>query len=143
MLQICEKHEHNIITKFGSDECQDCGYDGSIYDDIREWAQERGIYKKATPQTQFVKLMEEVGELARAMQDKDKYKAGAQADLSDALGDCVIVLTNLAVMYDLKIEWCIHGAYQEIKGRTGIMVGGTFVKDVPKEVIKDLEDEEK
>lgn len=123
MLQICKKHEHNIITKFGSDECQDCGYDGSIYDDIREWAQERGIFDKATPQTQFVKLMEEVGELARAMQDKSKGKAGAQADLSD-----------------LKIEWCIHEAYQEIKGRTGIMVGGTFVKDVPKDVIKDLED---
>ena len=39
----------------------------NIYDLIRTWATEKGIYKTGDSRTQYVKLMEEAGELAQAL----------------------------------------------------------------------------
>jgi NTP pyrophosphatase (non-canonical NTP hydrolase) len=89
---------------------------------IRDWAQDRGIYDKGNSHTQYVKLMEEAGELAAALLNKDKY------EIKDAIGDMVVVLTNLAVLEGMQIENCIESAYNEIADRTGIMLNGTFVK---------------
>jgi hypothetical protein len=47
----------------------------------------------------------------------------------DGIGDCVVVLTNLAELIGEPIEQCIEQAYYEIKNRTGKMVNGTFKKD--------------
>ena len=38
---------------------------------IRDWAEERGIYDKGNSHTQYVKLMEEAGELAEALLKND------------------------------------------------------------------------
>lgn len=89
---------------------------------IRNWAQDRGIYDKGNSHTQYVKLMEEAGELAAALLNKDKY------EIKDAIGDMVVVLTNLAVLEGMQIENCIESAYNEIADRTGVMLNGTFVK---------------
>jgi NTP pyrophosphatase (non-canonical NTP hydrolase) len=89
---------------------------------IRDWAQERGIYDKGNSHTQYVKLMEEAGELAEALLKNDKY------EIKDAIGDMVVVLTNLAVLEGMQIESCIESAYQEIANRKGKMENGTFVK---------------
>ena len=89
---------------------------------IREWAQERGIYDKGNSHTQYVKLMEEAGELAQALLNKDAY------EIKDAIGDMVVVLTNLAALEGMQIENCIDSAYNEIANRTGTMLNGTFVK---------------
>jgi NTP pyrophosphatase (non-canonical NTP hydrolase) len=89
---------------------------------IRDWAQDRGIYDKGNSHTQYVKLMEEAGELAAALLNKDKY------EIKDAIGDMVVVLTNLAVLEGMQIENCIESAYNEIANRTGVMLNGTFVK---------------
>lgn len=94
----------------------------SVYDNIRDWANERGIYKNGDAKTQFIKLQEETGELARAILKKDK------SELIDAIGDAVVVLTNLAALEGLKIEDCVDSAYNEIKNRQGSMQNGTFVK---------------
>ncbi len=93
------------------------------FDLIRNWANERGIYENGDTKTQFVKLMEEVGELGKAIlkDDKDEF--------IDAIGDCVVVLTNLSHLGGFDIEHCISSAYNEISDRTGSMVNGTFVKD--------------
>lgn len=91
---------------------------------IRQWAQERGIYDKGNVKTQYVKLMEEGGELAKAILKQD------QPELIDAIGDCVVVLTNLAHLAGTSIEHCIDSAYNEIKNRKGQMSNGTFVKSV-------------
>ena len=91
---------------------------------IRQWAQERGIYDKGNVKTQYVKLMEEGGELAKAILKQD------QAELVDAIGDCVVVLTNLAHLAGTSIEHCVESAYNEIKNRKGQMSNGTFVKSV-------------
>ena len=47
----------------------------------------------------------------------------------DGIGDCVVVLTNLAELAGTSIEDCIDLAYEEIKNRTGKMSNGTFKKD--------------
>jgi NTP pyrophosphatase (non-canonical NTP hydrolase) len=89
---------------------------------IRNWATERGIYEKGDPKTQFIKLQEEVGELAKAILKND------EEEFVDAIGDCVVVLTNLAKLKGYNIEDCINSAYDVIAKRKGTMVGGTFVK---------------
>ena len=90
---------------------------------IRDWAEERGIYEHGNSHTQYVKLMEEAGELAKALLDDNID------EIEDAIGDMVVVLTNLAELNDLKIERCIETAYNQIKSRKGIMSNGTFVKE--------------
>jgi NTP pyrophosphatase (non-canonical NTP hydrolase) len=94
----------------------------SRFDLIRKWATERGIYDKGNSHTQYVKLMEEAGELAAALLNDDKY------EIIDAIGDMVVVLTNLAKLEGFDIENCIDSAYNEIANRTGVMHNGTFVK---------------
>ena len=47
----------------------------------------------------------------------------------DGIGDCVVVLTNLAELIGTPIEECIDIAYNEIKDRKGKMNNGTFKKD--------------
>jgi NTP pyrophosphatase (non-canonical NTP hydrolase) len=102
------EHEDNVVFYF---------------DKIRDWAEERGIYANGDPKTQSLKLVEEVGETCRAILKQNKD------DAMDGIGDCVVVLTNLAELLDTSIEECVERAYDEISNRTGKMKNGTFVKD--------------
>lgn len=96
----------------------------SVFVNIRRWALDRGIYDKGDAKTQYVKLMEEAGELAQALLKDDKK------EIVDAIGDMVVVLTNLtSLATDIRIEDCIDSAYNEIKNRKGEMKNGTFVKE--------------
>ena len=93
------------------------------FEAIRNWAKDRGIYDKGNSHTQYVKLMEEAGELAAALLNKD------MSEIVDAIGDMVVVLTNLAELEGVKIEDCIDVAYNVIAKRKGKMINGTFVKE--------------
>ena len=93
------------------------------FDLIREWAEKRGLYNAGDPKTQTLKLMEEAGEICRAVLKKD------EPEIIDGIGDCVVVLTNLAHLCDTSIEECIEIAYNEIKDRKGKMDNGTFKKN--------------
>jgi len=93
------------------------------FDLIREWAGERGLYENGDAKTQALKLVEEVGEIARAILKDDTE------EVIDGIGDAVVVLTNLAELIGAPIEMCIDEAYDVISKRTGKMVNGTFVKD--------------
>jgi len=93
------------------------------FDLIRDWAAVRGIYDEGNTIVQYTKLMEEAGELAKALLDND------HDEINDAIGDMVVVLTNLAHLHGTEIEDCIDSAYTEIAARTGKMINGTFVKD--------------
>jgi NTP pyrophosphatase (non-canonical NTP hydrolase) len=95
-----------------------------IFPLIRQWADERGIYDKGDEKTQYIKLMEEAGELAQALLKQNKEEA------VDAIGDMVVVLTNLAVFVGVDIEDCVTSAYNVIKSRKGKMSNGTFVKQL-------------
>lgn len=95
-----------------------------IYADrIRQWASDRNLIEGSDVKSQFVKLMEEAGELASAIakQRDDEF--------ADAVGDMFVVLTILSAQKGLDIEECIAGAWLEIKDRKGRMVDGVFVKD--------------
>ena len=95
----------------------------SQFELIREWADERGLYEHGDPKTQSLKLVEEVGEICRAVLKDDID------EVIDGIGDAVVVLTNLAELHDVSIEECIASAYGVISKRTGKMVNGTFKKD--------------
>lgn len=96
---------------------------GATFNDIRKWAKERELYKKGDVKTQFIKLQEEAGELAKAILNKNEN------EIIDSIGDIVVVLTNLSHLAGYKIEDCIDQAYFEIANRKGKMVNGTFVKN--------------
>jgi len=95
----------------------------SQFDLIRDWADERGLYDNGDTKTQALKLVEEVGETCRAILKED------WEEITDGIGDCVVVLTNLAELHGVSIEECIEKAYNEIKNRKGKMVNGTYKKD--------------
>ena len=99
----------------------DCTY--YQFDLIRDWADERGLYDKGDVKTQTLKLMEEAGEICKATLKED------YDEVLDGIGDCVVVLTNLAHLHGVSIEECIQMAYDVISKRTGKMVNGTFKKD--------------
>ena len=109
------------MPECGKDQCE-C-LNPTHFDLIREWANERGLYKNGDTKTQALKLVEEVGETCRAILKED-YE-----EVTDGIGDCVVVLTNLAELHGTSIEDCIEQAYHEIKNRTGKMVNGTYKKD--------------
>ncbi len=133
-----QSHDHvnpdHIKTRTGAlsptgvrQEKECCDYLGvcecAVFDDIRIWAEERGLYNAGDPKTQALKLVEEVGETCRAILKQD------EPEIIDGIGDCVVVLTNLAHLCDTSIEECTRNAYNEIKNRKGIMDNGTFKKD--------------
>ena len=101
--------------------CDDCGDD--LFNCIRAWANERGLYDKGDPKTQYIKLMEETGEIGRAILKNDTEQ------IIDGIGDAVVVLTNLAELVGVPIEECIQEAYNVIAKRKGKMINGTFVKE--------------
>ena len=95
----------------------------NVFDSIRMWAKQRGIFDKGDVKTQYVKLMEEAGEVAKALLTNDK------AEIKDGIGDMVVVLTNLAHLAGFTIEECIDEAYDVINKRQGNMINGSFVKN--------------
>ena len=98
-------------------------HEPTIFDLIRDWAEDKGIYDKGDQKTQYVKLMEEAGEVGRAILKDDTL------EIQDGIGDMVVVLTNLAELSGLTIEECIDSAYDTIANRKGKMINGTFVKN--------------
>ena len=104
---------------------QPCNHNNMIheFEQVREWATERGLYEKGDPKTQYLKLQEEAGEVARAILKND------EAEIVDGLGDCLVVLINLAHLSGYRLEDCLAEAYAVISKRKGKMINGTFVKD--------------
>ena len=109
-----------------------CKCKSSRFDLIRQWGQDKGITgpdSKGTVPGQMDKLLEELIELLEALHVKNDDAT------ADAIGDMIVVLTLLAELipgfqkHSFTVENCIDRAYNEIKGRTGKMVNGTFVKD--------------
>ena len=117
--------DNHELVRYSKDNCNticdDCGND--LFNCIRAWANERGLYDKGDPKTQYIKLMEETGEIGRAILKNDTEQ------IIDGIGVAVVVLTNLAELVGVPIEECIQEAYNVISKRKGKMINGTFVKD--------------
>ncbi len=115
---LAEAMEMEVNYEYVTTSCGKC-----IFPAIRDWAKERGLYEEGDIKTQFIKLQEEAGELARAIIKAD------EPEIVDAIGDMVVVLTNLAYLAGHDIEDCIQSAYNVISKRKGSMINGSFVKN--------------
>ena len=91
--------------------------------EILAWGELKGLLNPELAPQQFMKLSEEVGELANAI------LKGNKIEQIDALGDIKVVITILAEQLGFDIDECEEIAYQEIKNRTGKTINGTFIKD--------------
>jgi len=101
---------------------------GALVALVRQWGADRNITgpsAKATVQTQFAKLLEEVDEICEGIEKNDQH------EIIDGIGDSTVVLILLAELAGVKFETCLRAAYDEIKSRTGRIVDGQFVKDKP------------
>lgn len=88
---------------------------------VVNWHHARNLIEGSNDQAQYVKLMEEAGELAKSI-SKGK-------DIKDDIGDMLVVLINIAERNELSLTECLETAWGEIKDRKGKMVNGTFVKE--------------
>lgn len=90
---------------------------------VEDWAEDKGIFSKATPMAQALKTLEETTELCTAINSNDK------AEIVDAMGDIMVTLIIQARMQNISLEECLESAYHVISKRTGKMINGQFVKD--------------
>jgi len=99
-----------------------------VINDIIDWAEirgllyERGFNTDIQPEKQMLKLVEEVGETAKAL------AYGDQDGLKDGIGDCAVCLIVLAEQKGLTLEECMKAAYDEISKRTGKLEDGLWKK---------------
>ena len=109
-------------------------------DAVRQWGINKGITGpdgKATILTQLSKTQEKLTETRDAAVLLGYGESNSDPDLlfhgiwniKDGIGDCTVALILAAELAGLRFEDCLKAAYDEIKGRTGKMVSGTFVKD--------------
>ena len=93
-----------------------------LIDNIGLWSMTRGIINNSTPLAQFAKLVSEIGELGDNI--------AKQRDVTDDIGDCLVVLNTIAIMHDTTLEDCLNVAYNDIKDRKGHMNSeGIFIKE--------------
>ena len=92
-----------------------------IIEHIEDWHHARNLIKGATDKDQLAKLIQEVGELSDNI--------CKQRDVSDDIGDIMVVLINIAVRNGISMEHCLEVAYDDIKDRKGTMIDGIFVKE--------------
>ena len=91
---------------------------------VIRWSEDRGIIQNSDAQTQLLKAVSEMGELADAVIKRDR---GA---IADGLGDVLVCLINVAAILDLDLTDCLSVAYEEIKDRKGYLTkDGVFVKE--------------
>ena len=92
-----------------------------LIDLTSKWHHDRNLIDGATSKDQVLKLIQEVGELS------DGVCKGE--DVKDDIGDCLVILINIAEREGTTLEECLNVAYNDIKDRRGKMVDGIFVKE--------------
>ena len=91
---------------------------------IKQWLEDRQITSNSTSQAQFIKTVEETGELAAGLARNDKEM------IEDAIGDIIVTLIAVATLEGSNIERCMRLAYNEIKDRKGYLnEDGIFIKE--------------
>lgn len=91
---------------------------------ILQWSEARKIIPNSTPETQLLKAVSELRELADATIKKDRE------DIVDAVGDVMVCLINYCALQDINLVDCMQVAYDQIKNRAGTLLpNGLFVKD--------------
>jgi len=88
---------------------------------IIQWHHDRNLIDGSTDKDQFMKLVQEMGELS------DNICKGK--DIRDDCGDIMVVLINIMERNNVSLTECLSVAYDDIKDRKGRMVDGVFVKE--------------
>ena len=88
---------------------------------VAQWHHDRNLIEGATDKDQFCKLIQEAGELS------DNICKGK--DMSDDIGDMIVVLINIAERNNLTLKECLEKAWDDIKDRNGKLVDGIFIKE--------------
>ena len=92
-----------------------------VIEKIKGWHHDRNLIEGATDKDQYMKLIQEAGELS------DNICKGK--NVADDIGDMVVVLINIAERNGLTLTECLQQAWDDIKDRKGKMVDGVFVKE--------------
>ena len=91
---------------------------------VLSWLKDRCIIPNATPVSQLLKAVSEMGELADAV--NKSHRDG----IRDAVGDVLVCLISFCELQQLTITECLGSAYNEIKDRKGtLLLNGCFVKE--------------
>lgn len=88
---------------------------------IGSWHHERNLIHGSTDKDQYLKLIQEAGELS------DNICKGNS--VQDDIGDMIVVLINIAERNRLSLLDCMRMAWDDIKDRKGKMVDGVFIKE--------------
>lgn len=98
----------------------------SLVDNIQLWGIQRNITAAggATALSQIQKLKKEVAELEAGL------IAGDDKEVKDGIGDCLVVLVQVARLYRTTWDECLERSWNDIKDRKGEMHCGIFVKQV-------------
>jgi len=92
---------------------------------IIQWAEARKIIPNSTPDTQLLKAMSELGELADATIKKDRE------GIIDGVGDVLVCLVNYCALQNIDLVNCMEVAYSQIKHRKGTLLpNGVFIKEL-------------
>jgi len=94
-----------------------------ITKDLENWAIARDIMHHDNASKQFLKVMEEVGELAAAYSKHDGPK------FYDSVGDTMVTVIILALQCGIDPDKALTDAYNVIADRKGKTINGVFVKD--------------
>ncbi len=89
---------------------------------IQDWVSDRNLNTQ-DPRIQMCKTVEELGELANAINKDNKV------DAMDGIGDVVVTLICISMQLGVDFAECLKMSYNEIKDRKGKMIDGVFVKD--------------
>ncbi|MBO0373361.1 MazG-like family protein [Staphylococcus hominis] len=89
---------------------------------VEAWSVDKNLHN-GNPDRQALKFYEEAGEVASAL------SRGQMDALKDGIGDTVVTLIILAQQHDMTLQECLQYAYNEIKGRKGKTINGTFIKE--------------
>jgi NTP pyrophosphatase (non-canonical NTP hydrolase) len=91
---------------------------------IIQWAEARRIIQNSNPESQLLKAVSEIGELADATIKHDKDA------IVDAIGDVMVCLVNYCAIQDIDLVECMEIAYDQIKNRKGTLLpNGIFKKE--------------
>lgn len=93
----------------------------SLVCNIANWHQDRNLIDGSTDQAQYVKLIEEAGELAGNI--------ARGRDVRDDIGDMLVVLINIMERNGLTMSECLAVAWDDKKHRRGRLVDGVFIKE--------------
>jgi NTP pyrophosphatase (non-canonical NTP hydrolase) len=93
---------------------------------VVQWAKDRQIIPNSNAQSQLLKTMSEMGELADALLKNDRE------GIIDGIGDVLVTLILCAKLHNPQIDltYCLGEAYNTIKDRKGTLTPeGIFVKE--------------